>query len=228
MFYSTFRKRSPHSKTALRMGSAIAAGLVLAIDPAAALAGSERGLGRGAGQGVEKPTKQIAQRQSRDLLPPALITAMRKDLYQYTRAFGEFNSLEGYIFFVDLNDDEVKEAIVYLAIGVPCSNRSCAIYIYTKVGSTYRRISANDTDSSAIGGSRNDPSIGILPTRSRGWHDLATRQFRYEPRSEVWTRIRYGNHGYSYIDIDVILPPPRRIIETSSGLYVDFNTLLVP
>lgn len=234
MFYSAFRGRSPHSKTAF--GSAIAAALVLAINPVVALAGNERGLGGGdrldwgAGQGVEKLQKPIAQRQSLDPLPPSLITAMKQDLYQYVYEVspGQYSSFSGYIFFVDLNGDQIKEAIVYPEIGIPCSNRSCSIFIYTKIDRIYRKISADETDRySAVAGSRNSPSIGILPTSSRGWYDLATRRFDYDTRTEIWTRSRYGTHGYADSP-DVIIPTPQRIVEDSSGLHFDFNTLLVP
>lgn len=156
-------------------------------------------------------------------LPPALITAIRQDLLQHQEGFSSYfrESKAHRIFFVDLNNDKVKEAILYPAGGIICSNRSCEIFIYTKVGNNYKKISAN------VGGSRNEPSIGILKTSNQGWRDIATRFFDYQTRTEKWSRVRYGNKGYTDSSL-VVVPTPRTILEYSSGVETDLKKFLAP
>jgi len=176
--------------------------------------------------------KAVAQRNNQEL-PPALITAIRQDLLQYRESFTSDQSESGYarhkVFFVDLNNDHVKEVIVYPIGGIKiCSSRSCGIFIYTKVGNNYRKISGERTGlSSAVYGSRNEPSIGVLTTNHQGWRDIATRFFDYETRTEKWSRVRYGNKGYTDSPL-VVVPTPRTILEYSSGVEIDFNKFLAP
>jgi hypothetical protein len=166
------------------------------------------------------PNKAVAQRNNQEL-PPALITAIRQDLLQYKEGFSSYfrESKAHRIFFVDLNNDNVKEAILYPAGGIICSNRSCEIFIYTKVGNNYKKISAN------VGGSRNEPSIGVLKTSNQGWRDIATRFFDYETRTEKWSRVRYGNKGYTNSPV-AIVPTPRTILKYSSGIPTDLKKFL--
>lgn len=160
-------------------------------------------------------------------LPSALIAAIRKDLWQYRKDFDSYGNGHR-VFFADLNNDRVKEAILYPIGGPICSNRSCGIFIYTKFGNSYRKISATQTDRySAVAGSRNEPSIGVLSTSNRGWRDLATRFFDYQTRSEKWLRVRYGSRGYTDSS-SVVISTPRTILEYSSGVEVDFSKILAP
>jgi hypothetical protein len=165
-------------------------------------------------------------------LPPALVSAIRQDFSQYREDFSSYfrDSKIHRVFFVDLNNDNVKEAILYPGGGSICSNRSCPIYIYVKVGNDYKRISdinSNQRFSSTIYGSRNEPSIGVLTTTNQGWRDIVTRLFDYETRTEKWSRVRYGNSGYVASD-QVIVPTPTTILEYSSGIETDFIKFLSP
>lgn len=160
-------------------------------------------------------------------LPSALIAAIRKDLWEYWKDFDSYG--KGHrVFLVDLNKDRVKEAILYPIGGPICGNRSCGIFIYTKVSNSYRKISATQTGRySGVAGSRNEPSIGVLSTSNRGWRDLATRFFDYQTRSEKWLRVRYGSRGYTDSS-SVVISTPRTILEYSSSVEVDFSKILAP
>ncbi|MEH1853598.1 MAG: hypothetical protein V7L11_18440 [Nostoc sp.] len=148
-------------------------------------------------------------------LPLALIAAIHQDFLQDREGF-QFYTSGHKVFFVDLNNDHVKEAILYPAGGRICSNRSCGIFIYTKVGNNYKKISADQTDRySAVAGSRNEPSIGVLTTSNQGWRDLATRFFDYETRTEKWSRVSYRSHGYTDSP-RILTSTPRTILEYSS------------
>jgi len=157
-----------------------------------------------------------------------MITAIRQDFLQYQKGFSSYfrESKAHRIFFVDLNNDKVKEAILYPVGGIICSNRSCPIFIYTKIGKNYKRISAQETDRySGVFGSRNEPSMGILKTSHQGWRDIATRFFDYKTRTEKWSRVRYGIRGYTNSPF-VIVSTPQTILEYSSGVKTDFNKFL--
>ncbi|MBD2359514.1 peptidoglycan-binding protein [Tolypothrix sp. FACHB-123] len=161
-------------------------------------------------------------------LPSALIAAIRQDFWQYRENFSDYykDSKDHRVFFVDLNNDRVKEAILYPIGGIICSNRSCPIFIYTKVGNKYRKISAHETDRySAVAGLRNEPSIGVLTTSNQGWRDIATRFFDYTTRTEKWSRVRYGSHGYTDSPL-ILASTPRTILEYSSGVKTDFKKFL--
>ncbi|MDF5706632.1 MAG: hypothetical protein PUP90_02850 [Nostoc sp. S4] len=163
-------------------------------------------------------------------LPSALITAIRQDFLPYRENFSDYfrDSKDHRVFFVDLNNDRVKEAILYPIGGRICSNRSCSIFIYTKVGDKYRKISGDETDRySAVAGSRNEPSIGVLTTSNQGWRDLATRFFDYTTRTEKWSRVRYRSHGYTDSPL-VLISTPRTILKYSSGVETDLNKFLAP
>ncbi|AVH74136.1 hypothetical protein [Nostoc sp. 'Lobaria pulmonaria (5183) cyanobiont'] len=166
-------------------------------------------------------------------LPSALIAAIRQDFLQYQENFGDYsrNSKDHRVFFVDLNNDHVKETILYPASGVMCSNRSCPIFIYTKIGNNYKTISdikvVKNDKFSTIYGSKNEPSIGVLKTSNEGWRDLATRLFDYASRTEKWSQFRYGSHGYTD-STRVLISTPRTILEYSSGVETDFNKFLAP
>ncbi len=177
---------------------------------------------------TQTQSKNVSRINNQEL-PPALITAIRQDFLQYREDFGsQQDSRDHRVFFVDLNNDNVKEAILYPAGGRICSNRSCGIYIYTKVGKNYKRISAQETDRySGVAGSRNEPSMGILNTSNQGWRDIATRFFDYETRTEKWSRSRYGNNGYTDSPL-VVVPTPGTILEYSSGIPTDFNKFIAP
>lgn len=163
-------------------------------------------------------------------LPLALIAAIRQDFLKYRDSFSDYSrdSKDHRVFFVDLNNDRVKEAILYPAGGGICSNRSCSIFIYTKVGNKYRKISADETDRySGVAGSRNEPSIGVLTTSNQGWRDLATRFFDYETRTEKWSQVRYKSHGYTDSPL-VLTSTPRTILQYSSGVETDLKKFLAP
>jgi hypothetical protein len=165
-------------------------------------------------------------------LPPALITAIRQDFFKYRKDFDAYfrDSKIHRIFFVDLNNDNSPEAILYPGGGVFCNNRSCPIFIYTKVGNNYQRISDTRGGNNAeptLYGSKNEPSIGILTTSNQGWNDIATRYFDYDTRTEKWSRFRHGIGGYTGTN-QVIVSTPRTVLQYSSGMATDLNKFLSP
>ncbi|MFM6138869.1 MAG: hypothetical protein ACKPCP_32830, partial [Sphaerospermopsis kisseleviana] len=171
-----------------------------------------------------QPQRKNISMMNNQELSPALITAIRQDLlleYQDDSSSYFRESKDHRIFFVDLNNDGIKEAIFYPIGGRICTNRSCGIYIYTKVGNKYKRISAVQTDRySGVAGSKNEPSIGILKTRNKGWLDIATRFFDYDTRTEKWSRVRYESRGYTDSPL-IVIPKPETILEYSSGMATD-------
>ncbi|HLO88262.1 MAG TPA: hypothetical protein VK203_25110 [Nostocaceae cyanobacterium] len=176
-------------------------------------------------------TNKVVAQFNYQELPPTLITAIRQDFLQHREGFDSYwrESKDHRVFFIDLNNDRIKEAILYPAGGTICSNRSCSIYIYTKIGNKYKRISANTTDGySAIIGSRNEPSIGVLNSSRKGWRDLATRLFDYDTRTEKWSRISYGSRGYATDSPLVTVPEPRTILASSSAIKTDFRKVFAP
>lgn len=68
--------------------------------------------------------------------------------------------------FVDLNDDGIKEAIVYLTGRDLCGSGGCSTLILVPKGSSYKVITR-------ILITR--PPIRVLTTKSNGWHDIAVQ-----------------------------------------------------
>ncbi len=161
-------------------------------------------------------------------LPSALIAAIRKDLWEYREGFKDSykDNHSHKVFFIDLNNDGVKEAIVYPIGGPMCFSRGCSIYIYTKIGKNYKRISAQNPGS-GISGSRNGPSIGVMKSSHKGWRDLATRFFDYTTRTEKWSLVFYSKNGYTESS-EVIISNPPTILEYSSGVDLDLHKVFYP
>ena len=65
--------------------------------------------------------------------------------------------------FADLNGDGRAEALVWQHAGLFCGSGGCGLYIYTPEGDSWRQLD----DLTIIG----EPVL-LLPTRTRGWHDL--------------------------------------------------------
>jgi pimeloyl-ACP methyl ester carboxylesterase len=94
---------------------------------------------------------------------------------------------------VDLNNDGSKETIV-LYRHRRCSNRSCSIDIF-KFGNqkkSYNFISE-------IGTSRGWLEVALLPTKSRGWQDMAVRYFSYETRTVDWYPVKFDGKEYKIL-----------------------------
>lgn len=66
--------------------------------------------------------------------------------------------------FVDLDGDGRDEAVVYLTGNSVCGSGGCDLHIYTPKGRSWREVSAL---------SISRPPIEVLPTRTRGWRDIA-------------------------------------------------------
>ena len=66
--------------------------------------------------------------------------------------------------FIDLNNDRISEAIVYL-IGRPwCGSGGCKTLILAQAGSSYRVIGRTSTTR---------PPIRVLKSRTNGWRDIS-------------------------------------------------------
>lgn len=68
--------------------------------------------------------------------------------------------------FADLNGDGRDEALVWQHAGLFCGSGGCGLYIYTPEGESWRQLN----DLTIIG----EPVL-LLPSRTRGWHDLGAR-----------------------------------------------------
>ncbi len=89
--------------------------------------------------------------------------------------------------FADLNSDGRQEALVMPHAGLFCGSGGCALYIYTRYGAAWRQV-----DEQTIVGQ----SVRLLPTRTRGWRDLAVniRGGGFDLPRQI--RLRFNGQGY--------------------------------
>lgn len=90
--------------------------------------------------------------------------------------------------FADLNGDGRDEALVSLQAGLFCGSGGCALYIYTPDGASWRQVS----ELTIVGA-----PVRLLPTRTRGWRDLAVSTRGGGMDLPRLTRVRFDGAGYA-------------------------------
>ena len=90
--------------------------------------------------------------------------------------------------FADLNGDGRSEALVMPHAGLFCGSGGCALYIYTPQGSSWRQV-----EELTITGA----PVRMLPTRTRGWRDLAVQVRSGGMDLPRQVRLRFNGSGYS-------------------------------
>jgi hypothetical protein len=91
--------------------------------------------------------------------------SLKKFLQDYLkRPFYDYKTARYFAAFVDLKDDGMQEAIVYLTDQPSCGSGGCTALILAPEGSSYRVV----TSITIV-----RPPIRVLANKSNGWHDLA-------------------------------------------------------
>ena len=118
--------------------------------------------------------------------------------------------------FVDLRDDQTREAIVYIMEREWCGSGGCTTLILAPEGSSYRIVTK-------ISVSR--PPIRILSTKSNGWHDLGVwvQGGGVQPGYEA--KLRFDGKSYPR---NPSVAPAQRLVETVGGEVVVPKTVGLP
>jgi hypothetical protein len=109
---------------------------------------------------------------------------------------------------IDLNQDGIKETIVLYRLR-KCYNRGCYIDIFKKNESAKKYKIVGESQS--ISTSRGNLEVGLLPTRTNGWQDLAVEMFSYETRTVDWYPAKFNGKSYQQSK-QKLKQRPRRII----------------
>jgi hypothetical protein len=157
------------------------------------------------------PTTFTPQQPS-SLLKKAIVSQVfsgyPRDIEQWNMVKPPFSFTE-----VDLDNDGKKETIVLYRLR-RCSNRSCSIDIFRSSNQKkpYQFISE-------IGTSRNGLEIALLPTKSRGWQDLAVQYFSYETRTIDWYSVKFDGKTYKVSDRKLTEVPKNIILSEKSPSF---------
>lgn len=89
--------------------------------------------------------------------------------------------------FADLNGDGRDEALVMPHTSLFCGSGGCALYIYSRDGAAWRQID----EQTIVGG-----LVRLLPTRTRGWRDLAVNIRSGGMDLPRQVRLRFSGRGY--------------------------------
>lgn len=116
---------------------------------------------------------------------------------------------------IDLNKDGTQETLVSIQQGFPCNNRHCPVYIYQKQGSNYRYLSSIYTV-------RNGLEVAVLPSSSKGWVNIATPVFTYEPREIAWRVFKYDGKGYQLTSQKLSLAPKQIVLRETHNAVFNF------
>ncbi|MBW4505666.1 MAG: hypothetical protein KME64_04035 [Scytonematopsis contorta HA4267-MV1] len=124
---------------------------------------------------------------------PALLEALKEAAgYQQTE---HWSSSQYFYQEADLNGDKIKEAIILLNRGIPCSNRSCAGFIFKKNQNSYQLIGTT-----SVSRGSDFPLIAILKSKHNGWFDIATYQFDYNEKKQwflTWKLTKFDGSKYA-------------------------------
>jgi hypothetical protein len=100
-----------------------------------------------------------------------------------------------YIALSDLNDDGVQEALAYLDLGRYCGLEGCRMNIYRMKGQRLTSLFYSEWEHGFIvdidiGEGGRQKRVGILPNKTRGWHDIVGYG-----NEIAWT---WGGENYDY------------------------------
>jgi len=160
------------------------------------------------------PVQAQKTNQPNSNLVNAIAQTIRQEFADY-----DWNEIKKDITFqyteVDLNKDGTKETIVSIQKGFPCNNRHCPVYIYQKNGSNYRFISYVFT-------SRGELQVAILPSRSKGWVNVAAPVFTYEPREIAWRVFKFDGKKYQLTAQKLSSAPKQIVLRETPGSQYTF------
>lgn len=131
----------------------------------------------------------------------ALISAIKNSVGNHVRDF--FHEIEYFTAEVDLNNDKIKEVIVYTG-GPHCGAWECPVYIFKKSGSGYRLIGKT-------GAASNEAQIAVLKNRSNGWLNLATLLYHSGEMKFIWKLHKFDGSQY-YNTFENLTSTPSQII----------------
>lgn len=103
--------------------------------------------------------------------------------------------------FADLNGDGREEALVWQHAGLFCGSGGCGLYIYTPEGESWRQLN----DLTIIG----EPVL-LLPSRTRGWHDLGLTVRNGGMDMPYQVRVRFNGLAYDG-NLSIRVPRGRRL-----------------
>jgi hypothetical protein len=163
------------------------------------------------------PITSIPQQPS-PLLKKAIASSVFSDVYpnidiEYWRNYKPpFSFTE-----IDLNNDGISEVIVLYRLR-NCFNRGCYVDVFkSNQKKSYDFIAQSYT-------SRGTLEVGLLPTKSYGWQDLAVQQFSYETRTTDWYAVKFNGRTYE-VDLQRLSQPPKKIILSEKSNEFDLGNL---
>jgi hypothetical protein len=117
---------------------------------------------------------------------------------------------------IDLNQDGVKEAIILYRLR-KCYNRGCYVDIFkTTEGKNKYKIVG---ESQSINTSRGNLEVGLLPTKTNGWQDLAVEVFSYETRTVDWYPAKFNGKSYQQSKQKLKQRPKKIILSQNSSEF---------
>lgn len=114
---------------------------------------------------------------------------------------------------IDLNQDGIKETIVLYRLR-KCYNRGCYIDIFKTTGDKKKYKIVGESQS--INTSRGNLEVGLLPTRTNGWQDLAVEVFSYETRTIDWYPAKFNGKSYQRSNQKLKQRPKKIILSQNS------------
>jgi hypothetical protein len=114
---------------------------------------------------------------------------------------------------IDLNQDGIKETIVLYRLR-KCYNRGCYVDIFKTTGDKKKYKIVGESQS--INTSRGNLEVGLLPTRTNGWQDLAVEVFSYETRTIDWYPAKFDGKSYQRSNQKLKQRPKKIILSQNS------------
>jgi hypothetical protein len=122
----------------------------------------------------------------------------------------------------DLNQDGVKEAIVVYR-SIKCFNRGCYVDIFKTTADKKKYKIVGESDS--ISTRQYNLEVGLLPTRTNGWQDLAVEIYSYETRTTDWYSAKFDGKSYQ-ASTQKLKQRPKKIILSRNSQGFDLPDLL--
>jgi hypothetical protein len=144
------------------------------------------------------PQATQAQRIDKTRPSAALVRAIREGIPSEI-----INKTRYYFTETSLNEDSKKEAIVYI-MGSLCGNRNCNIVVYQYQDKSYRII---------LSGLATRPDLAVLPSKSKGWQDIATRGWDLNTETERWNVWKFDGKEYQITSQHLKSIPSRNILK---------------
>jgi hypothetical protein len=114
---------------------------------------------------------------------------------------------------IDLNQDGIKEAIVVYR-SIKCFNRGCYVDVFTTTADKKKYKIVGKSES--ISTRQYNLEVGLLPTRTNGWQDLAVEIYSYETRATDWYSAKFDGNSYQASDRKLKQRPKKIILSRNS------------